>query len=131
MKIYLVNTKKLFPVILFIGSMFFISTDNFAYPSSDSTQNNVFENLMTIDIHDQSAILVAFTAIPLVCEIEYDLAGNNLSESIMVLHEKEPHTAHIVKISELLSETEYEYRFMSDVENEKSYSKIMSFKTLE
>ena len=101
-----------------------------AYANSDIQSENVFEHVMTIDIHDQSTVVYSFTETPILCEVEYVASENQSSESIIFSHSSIPHTAHIVKIPNLLPNTQYEYQFIGELDERKIYSEKTYFTTL-
>ena len=117
-------------MLLMLGSVFIVTTPVTVYSDSDVQTEVTFKQIMAIDIHENSVVVYAQTEIPVVCEVEYALSGDGFSNSLMVTHDSVPHTGHIVKIPELSSNTEYEYRYSGDISGEKITSEISSFTTI-
>ena len=114
-----------------LGMGMVMFTPNIAYSDSDIQSEQVFERIMTIDIHEQSTVVYSFTQTPMICDVEYMTIKNNSSETLAFSHSSVPHQAHIVKITHLLPNTEYEYRFVGELDEEKIYSEKTYFKTLQ
>ena len=105
-------------------------TPNVAYPDSDIQSEQVFERIMAIDIHDQSTVVYSYTETPMICDVEYVATEDSFSEPLVFSHSSIPHQAHIVKLTDLLPNTEYEYRFVGELNEEKIYSEKVYFRTI-
>ena len=99
--------------------------------NASSDTDVVFEHIMAIDIHEESTVVYSSTDIPVVCKIEYAKTVDGFSEPLVVTHNSSPHTGHIVKIPELMPNTEYEYRFTAQIDEQEIYSEEKSFTTIE
>ncbi|WP_148680146.1 hypothetical protein [Nitrosopumilus maritimus] len=117
-------------MLLMLGSVFVMMTPVTVYSDSHVQTEMTFEQIMAIDVHENSVVVYAQTEIPVVCEVEYALNGDGFSNSMIVSHDSVPHTGHIVKIPELLLNTEYEYRYIGEISEEKITSEISSFTTI-
>ena len=90
----------------------------------------VFSNVESIDITQNSVMIVGETSVPVICEIEF---AEYLGDPIFVsdVDEKnDPHTQHSVTISDLNPETRYNYQFQANFDNKDFYSNIRTFATL-
>ncbi len=117
-------------ISIVMGVGMIMLTPNAAYSDFDPQSEKVFEHIMTIDIHDQSTVVYSYTENPMICDVEYLAIENSSSEPLVFSHSSVPHQAHIVKITNLLSNTEYEYRFVGELNEEKIYSEKTYFMTL-
>jgi len=124
------NKVTLLGISIVISVGIIVLAPNTAYSDSDIQSEQVFEHIMAIDIHDQSTVVYSYTENPMICDVEYLPTENNSSETLVFSHSSVPHQAHIVKITNLLSNTEYEYQFVGELNEEKIYSEKMYFKTL-
>lgn len=116
---------------LAVGAGILLVTPFAVYASSDVENALVFEHVMTIDIHEQSTVVYSSTDTPVVCEVEYAKTENGFSEPLIVVHDSNPHKGHIVKIPDLIPNTEYEYRFTTQLDDQKIYSEQKSFVTID
>lgn len=124
------NKVTLLGISIVISVGIIVLAPNTAYSDSDIQSEQAFEHIMAIDIHDQSTVVYSYTENPMICDVEYIPTENNSSETLVFSHSSVPHQAHIVKITNLLSNTEYEYQFVGELNEEKIYSEKMYFKTL-
>ena len=122
------NKSILLGISLAIGAGIIMINPIAASASSDT--DVVFEHVMAIDIHEESTVVYSSTDTPVVCKVEYAATGNGFSEPLVVTHDSDPHTGHIVKIPELMPNTEYEYRFTAQMDEQKIYSEEKSFTTI-
>lgn len=101
--------------------------------SDNFTQNHpeiTFENIQTLDVTENSAVLASFTQIPLVCEVGYAESKNDFSAPKIITHDAVPHTEHTVQVTDLTSNTEYVYVFFGEYNGEKLLSEKNTFTTL-
>ena len=117
-------------ISMVISAGIIMLSPNVAYPDSDIQSEKVFEHIMTIDIHDQSTVVYSYTETPILCDVEYVATENSSSEPLVFSHSSIPHKAHIVKLTNLLPNTEYEYQFIGELDEEKIYSEKTYFRTL-
>ena len=115
-------------IVFSIGTIMLAS--NMAYSDSDTQSEQIFEHIMTIDIHDQSTVVYSYTETPVICDVEYAATENGSTESLVFSHSSTPHQAHIVKLTDLQPNTEYEYRFVGELNEEKIYSEKTYFRTI-
>lgn len=103
-----------------------IYSDNFAQNHPET----MFENIQIFDVTENSAVLVSFTQVSLVCEVGYAESINDFSAPKIVTHDSVPHTEHIVQVTDLAPNTEYEYVFFGEYDGEKFLSEKETFTTL-
>jgi len=98
----------------------------------ESKQDNVdFSNIRLTNLTPTSVTIVGTTNIAVNCQVEYGVDGeftNTASDNAM-MNMNMPHETHMVLISELTPNTNYDFRFKATNGNQTFYSDNKSFTT--
>ena len=98
----------------------------------DSMQDNVdFSNIRLTNLTPTSVSIVGTTNIAVNCQVEYGIGGeftNKASDNAM-MNMNMPHETHMVLITDLTPNTNYDFRFKAIVDDQTFYSDIKSFVT--
>lgn len=88
-----------------------------------------FSGIRIADVSQTDALVVGTTSLPVKCQVEYGVNGmfdNTASDSEMM---DMSHTEHLVRISSLEPNTEYQYRFKAELDGRTFYSDVKQFTT--
>ncbi len=98
----------------------------------ESKQNTVdFSNIRLTNLTPTSVTIVGTTNTAVNCQVEYGVNGelvNTASDSAMMSMNM-PHETHIVLITDLVPNTDYDFRFKAMLDEQIFYSNIKSFMT--
>ncbi len=98
----------------------------------ESKQDSVdFSNIRITNLTPTSVTIVSTTDIAVNCKVEYGVDGelvNTASDSTM-MNMGMPHETHMVLITELTPNTDYDFRFKAMLDEQTFYSNVKSFMT--
>ena len=115
------------------GVIGFISIKSFTDESNNAQEfeSLVFSNINSVDITQNSVVIVSNTSVPVICEVEF---AEYQEDTIFVSDMNEnngPHTEHRILIDDLKPDTRYNYRFQTNYANSDFSTDIRTFTTLE
>lgn len=115
--------------LLFGAAIGYTAITTFLEDSSTNTRIVEFSDIFHSDIQKNSAIVFAKTSVPVICEVEYAEYEHETKFAYEQEPNNLPHLEHRVVLSGLKPDTQYNYRFQTDLDGTKFYSKIRSFNT--
>ena len=123
------NSKISIIVILLAIASYFVLVNAVDYNFATLTSPVGFDNIGVASISSNDVIIVGNTAVPVICKVEYGTNGSFLNSETDNDTMNMPHTEHSVEISNLESDTKYNYRFVVEYENKVYRSDVGIFQT--